>query len=36
MVDLQLLEDEGLCVGVQGARGGPKPAGIYGCRGKLA
>ena len=35
MVDLQLLEDEGLRLGVQGGWGGPKPAGICGCWGEL-
>ena len=35
MVDLQLLEDEGLHLGVQGGWGGPKPAGICGRWGEL-
>lgn len=35
MVDLQLLEDEGLRLGVQGRWGGPQPAGVYGCLGEL-
>lgn len=35
MVNLQLLEDERLCLGIQRGWCGPQPAGIYGCWGEL-
>lgn len=36
MVDLQLLEDERLQLGVQGSWGGPEPSGVNGRRGEGA